>query len=172
MPKNYDFQRKKGLSNLIQASIINKNCWFLFQLQDLDIKKSCRSRIFEFLIFFKILPLFVSKNSQIWKTLTFWNFGGKNVKNGRKNQNFHKRNEGLLDSAEFGVLIPIQALQQGTANIPMWEAKVYCAASNEEDHLSSRYYAGLYQSHWQGDWHLQCDKFLPQLILFHLIFSP
>ena len=40
----------KGLSNLIQASIINKTCLFLAQLQHLEIQKSYRGWICKFLI--------------------------------------------------------------------------------------------------------------------------
>ena len=44
MPKNCNFQRKKCLSNLIQASIINKTCSFLAY----ENKKSCGGQILEF----------------------------------------------------------------------------------------------------------------------------
>ena len=60
--KHLQFSAKKGLSNLIQALIINKTCWFLAYLQHLEIKKSCRDWIFEFFIFLRFCCFLAQKN--------------------------------------------------------------------------------------------------------------
>ena len=55
----------------IQASIINKTSWCFIWLQHIKIKKSYRGRNFEFWFFPKILPIFHSKDVQIWKNKLF-----------------------------------------------------------------------------------------------------
>ena len=60
------FSENKGLPNLIQASIINKMCLFLAQLQHLEIQKSRRGRNCKFLIFFQDFAAFWLKK---WSNL-------------------------------------------------------------------------------------------------------
>ena len=84
--KNYDFQGKKGLSNLIQASIINKTCWFLAWLQHIKIKKLLAETAFlNFFLWFCLLWL---KKWLKLKKSKFRNLAHQNFNNGKKNKNF------------------------------------------------------------------------------------
>ena len=82
------FSAKKDLSNLIQASIINKTCWFLAYLQHLEIQKSCGSRIFEFLIFFQDFAAFWLKKWPNLKKINFLKFRGPKFQKWKKKSKF------------------------------------------------------------------------------------
>ena len=81
------FQRKEGLSNLIQASTINKTCWFLAQLQHLEIKISFRGWIFEILKY-QDFATFLAKKWPNLKKINFLKFLGPKLQKWKRKLKF------------------------------------------------------------------------------------